>query len=84
MKLRITSTVLWTLAGWAVAGAFATFFGVSPLIGPFVGAVWGVMWIVARPASRLSLLMSCPTSLPFHFRGWPPTITWRMALRSVP
>jgi hypothetical protein len=46
MKLRITSTVLWTLAGWAVAGAFATFFGVSPLIGPFVGAVWGAFVLI--------------------------------------
>jgi hypothetical protein len=46
MKLRIASTILWALAGWAVAGAFAAFLGVSPLIGPFVGAVWGAFVLI--------------------------------------
>ena len=46
MKLRIASTILWALAGWAVAGAFATLFGVSLLIGPFVGAVWGAFVLI--------------------------------------
>jgi hypothetical protein len=46
MKLRIVSTILWGLAGWAVAGCFAAILGVSPLIGPFVGAVWGAFVLI--------------------------------------
>ncbi len=48
MKLRITSTLLWLLAGWAVGAAFATILGVSTLIGPVVGIVWGA-FVLADP-----------------------------------
>lgn len=46
MKLRIASTVLWLLAGWAVGGACAAFLGVNPAIGPIVGFVWGAFVLV--------------------------------------
>lgn len=46
MKLRIVSTILWSLAGWSLAAAFATILGVSPLIGPVVGTVWGAFVLV--------------------------------------
>jgi len=46
MKLRIVSTILWSLAGWTVAGLFAAVLGVSPLIGPFVGTVWGAFVLI--------------------------------------
>jgi hypothetical protein len=46
MKLRIASTILWTLAGWAVANAFGALFGVSQLIGPIVGVVWGAFVLI--------------------------------------
>jgi hypothetical protein len=65
MKKRILATFLWFYAGWYVGAVFASFLGVSPMLGPILGAAAaglfagdprGIIWGTRRtePASSVS------------------------------
>ena len=43
MKIRIVSTVLWFLAGWALTSTIAVALGLDDRIGLVVGLAWGAL-----------------------------------------
>jgi hypothetical protein len=61
MKLRIVSTVVWFLAGWALVGGIAVLLGLNQAAGPLVGVAWAVfvmvdpkdlLWHVGKRSAR--------------------------------